>query len=315
MLLGFYWDISYAKISEEMDRQTIKEDQISALFCIRWYAAETSKPYEERTALKKLEKLKEVKKARELLCHAIFLYFEYRNYVSSDKALLILGNLLQNVPAEFQNETMVFFELLTSAAFSGMSGHEKADTKDNVSKRLISEVFSLAPMKLKKTAAEDWNKYGVPTEFSKFVSIARSAWSACREFVEGLLFFLFCATDDAKALDVEEFEKAYEFLPFSSKPNYLMGLVILELMGKSEKKEGKGDHPLAGPSKEFALAEDLMGDIRRAFAFWKLIIGLIGTVYTHKAIDQERYDRFLEADKFLEGRLEAIGINDMIKSK
>ena len=310
-----YWDIGYAKITEEMDRQLIKEGQIGPLFCIKWYVSEVSKALEVRN-LKKIEKPKEMKKARELLCHTIFMYLEHRNFLAGDKGVLILGNLYQMIPYEYQNEAMVFFELLAYAGFSGMGEKSATEKKDLISKQLISEIFSLVPMKLKKGSAEDWNEYIVTKEFANFIAVARSAWSACREFVEGLLFTLFCSTDDSKALDVEEFEKTFELLPFCEKPNYLLGNLMIHLLDEAEKQDGKQEeHPLAGPSKKFVLAEDIVGDIKRGYMFWNCTLNIVSGIYAHKAIDQERYERFVEANKYLEAKLEVLGIKDMIKSK
>ena len=311
--IALYWDVPYGKIDEEADRQSINENQIGLLFCVKWYISNIVKSYEARTALKKVEKPKDMKKAKELLCHTILMYLEHRSYISSDKELLILGDSFQGVPPDLQDESMILFELLNFGGFSGMSTSDKTvvENKDQICKQLISEVFSLVPMKLKKGAAEDWNEYQVPKEFAQFVAVARNVWSSCRELLEGLLFSLFCTTDDTKALDIEEFEKAYELLPLSSKPNYLLGIVILHLLEKGEKKEG--DHPLAGPSKKFALAEDLMADIKKGYFFWGMVQGMIAGLFSRNAISPEMQQRFIEADKYLEAKLEALGIKDMIK--
>jgi len=311
-----FWDVAYSKIAEEMDRQFIKENQIGPLFCMKWYINDASKSSDTRS-LKKLEKPKEMKKARELLCHTLFMLLENRNYISGEKSVLILGNLYQNILPEFQDEAMIFVELLTYGGLSGINETViSEDKKNKIYKQLISEIFSLVSMKLKKGTAEDWNEYSIAKEFANFMTIARSAWSACREFVEGLLFTLFCSTDESKALDIEEFEKAYELLPFGGKPNYLLGLLMLFILDEADKKEDKkAEHPLVGPSKKFVLAEDIVGDIKRGYTFWNFALSVVNGIYALQAIDKDKYELFVEANKFLEAKLEQIGIKEMIISK
>jgi hypothetical protein len=314
LYIALYWDLTQTKIAEEAERQMYKDGKKGALFCTKWFLSEIAKPYETRTALKKIEKPKEMKTAEELLCHSIFMFLEYRKYLLDDKTLLILGNLYKDINPEFQDEIMISLELLLSLGFSGMDIQEKIpiEKKDQISKQLISEVFSLVPMKLKKTGTDDLNKYPLSKELSKFVSLARNAWIFCREFMEGLLFSLFANTDESKALNIEEFEEAYRLLPFSSKPNYLMGIVISHFLDESEKKSEKADHPLSSLAQHFEVAADLLSDIKKAYSFWNTMLGMISSIHQHQGIKAELYDLFVEANKYLEEKFELMGIKSML---
>lgn len=303
----FYWNISQDKIAEEMDRQGVKTEHIGASFCTKWYIADST---EGPNCLKKVERARDMRKAQDLVCQTVFMYLENRKFISGNKQMLILGSLYQIFPPEFQDEGLVFFELLANAGFSGMA-KTSSTSKDFVSKQLISEVFSLVSMRLRKGTAEEWNDYQVSKEFVNFMPLARNAWSASRELVEGLLFVIFCNCEDSKALEVDEFEKAFELLPFGTKPNYLLGLLMIYLLEEGERKT---EHPLAGPSKKFGLASDITGDIRRGYQFWSHVMDTMNGINAHGAISKERYEWFVEADRFLEEKLEALGIKDIIKN-
>jgi hypothetical protein len=306
-----YWSISQDKIVEEMDRQGIKADQLGTIFCTKWYISDIA---ESRNYLKKVEKLKDTLRVQDLVCQTIFIYLEKRKFITGSKQTLILGSLYQMCPLEFQDEGLIFFELLAYGGLSGMS-KGSSETKDHTSKQLISEVFSLVPMRLKKGSAEDWNEYQVSKEFANFIPLARNSWQASREFMEGLLFTIFCSSDDSRTLDADQFEKAFELLPFWTKPNYLLGLLMVYLLDEADKRENnKLEHPLANLNKKFGIASDITGDIKRGYNFWNYVMEVMSGLYTPGAIAKERYECFVEANRFLEEKLEVIGIKDLIKS-
>ena len=315
-LIETFWDISYVKIKEELAKQKLSENEISPLFCLNWFIEDISRQPESRI-FKKVTRLTGVKKTIELLCVTILSYLECRNYIGGDNTLRILGQLFRNTIIEFQDETMLCFELLTSAGFSGMytQGVTSPLLKEALYKRIISEVFSFIPVKLKKGSAEEWNSYQISDEFACFVTLAKNAWTSCREFVENILFILFSSLDDTKAIETDDFEKAYELLPFSKKPNYLMGVAILYLFNppKTEIEKIDGEHPFKLLMKFFPIAHDIVADLKRAYSWWRSVIEMITILHSFNAIEQAQYDQFMGARQYLDEKLEMLGIiKDMI---
>ena len=295
-----YWNITAEKITEEMKRQSVKDGKINAAFCIKWYGSELIKAV---SSFKKIDKFVEIKQSRELLCHAMLMYLEQRNFIIGNMGILILGGLFQIFPVEFQDEGMLFFELLAYAEFSGMREKSTPDKNELICKQLISEIFSLISMKIKTGSSNDWTDCDVTKEFINFLAIAKTAWGSCRDFTEGLLFHMFCSIDESKALDVEEFEKTFDLLPFGTKPNFLLGPVMLWIFNTSLE-----DNVLKEAQQKFPMCENIEADIRKGYSFWRNTIQIVTAIHDHKDIDKQNFGYFVEANNLLEKRFESIGL-------
>eukprot|EP00826_Nyctotherus_ovalis_P015244 TRINITY_DN14319_c0_g1_i1.p1 TRINITY_DN14319_c0_g1~~TRINITY_DN14319_c0_g1_i1.p1 ORF type:complete len:547 (-),score=120.39 TRINITY_DN14319_c0_g1_i1:153-1793(-) len=293
-----YWNITRDKVTKELARQEIKDGQVSALFCIRWLGEVSDKA----ASLKKTDKLSDTRHARELACHVTLMCLEQRNFISATKGTLSLGDVYKTLPAQFHDEGLLFLELLGYSEFSGFK--EKAAREEKV-KWLVAEVLSLVSMRTKVGEAEEWNRFVIPKEFAAFLAVAKSAWSSSRDFVEGILFDLFCSTDESKAFDAEEFERAFELLPFRLKPNFLLGLIMLWILNEPESKE-----LIEEANKVFSLGEDIRADVVKGLTFWRSIMIMVSSLYARKDISQDKYELFIDANELLKNKFEVLGIKD-----
>jgi len=275
-----YWNVNKDKITKELMRQNAK---VTAQFCIRWISEVTDKA----TCLKKIDRFINIRQSRDLLCHVLLIYLEQRNYVSATKGILSLGEAYKALPIEFQDEGLIFIELLMQTEFN-IEGKE-----------LIATVFSLVPI---NGVGED---YTIPEKYINCLLVVKSVWNAIRELVEGILFSLFCSIDESKMFDVEEFEKAFESLPFKSKPNLLLGSLMLWIFNELESKD-----LIKEADKVFSLGKDIKLVIMKGYTFWKSIMLIVSSLYNHKAINQDKYQRFINANKLLEDKLETSKIKD-----
>jgi hypothetical protein len=272
-----YWNASKDKISKELARQNNK---VTVLFCIRWISEVAGKG----NCLKKIDKFIDIRQARDLLCHVLLIYLEQRNYISPTKGILPLGEACKAFPIDFQDEGLIFIELFVN------------DKLEFEGKKLIAVVFALVSINGVGEVSEELISYSL---------VVKNVWNIMRELVEGILFSLFCSIDESKAFDIEEFEKAFGSLPFKSKPNFLLGSLMLWMLNEPESK-----NLVKEAGKIFSLGENTKTEIMKGYTFWKSIMLIVSTLYTHKDINQDKYQHFINANKLLEDKLEALEINN-----
>jgi len=273
------WRIDATAIRREMERQGV--NRVGFRFCLHWHAHEFRI---EGPLYKDLTSGAPVSMSPDTDCLAALVHFmllEHMELIADDGGMTVLGNMLKDVPAQFQEPCLVALELMKFGMLSG----EPFDAAPNqpfpmevqypVSSEaalLLSRVMSLVPMRLN---TDNWNA-DVDFDLAAFHSLVRVLNRSLRLLTESSLASVLLQDMNRVKLLPKGFHCASPcahdpsqcaaIVPTFMLPRACMGIVTLFFLNY------RGNDPVAFEQDlvaRFPCCVNPLEDLRGAFTFWQ----------------------------------------------
>jgi len=287
------WQISKDALQAECNRQ--KSSRIDFRFCLNWHAHEFNQDGPLlRDVCSEAPGFPNVSNDLNSLSAGVhFMVLENLGLISEDAGMTVLGNLLKDIPSNFQEPCLTALELMKFGFLSGepfesqpnrpfpeQVKYPKAADPRTKATLLLTRVMSLVPMRLKN---DMWNA-DVDFDLAAFHSLVRILKRALRQIVEASLSSIIlkdlsrvkllpcgfmCASPKR-----EDHLSTPAVLPTFMPPRACMGIVVRNFL------EHRGDPATFFrelPTK-FPCCTQAVEDLKVAFAFWEDLQKCVQTI-------------------------------------
>jgi len=291
---GLRWQINHQALEAEMRRQGV--NHVDFKFCLNWHAHDFNADGPLiREALKENEQLPNPSNDIKSLAAVVhFMVLEHLGLIAEDAGMTVLGDVLKDTPAQFQESCLVALEMMKFGCLSG-EPFEPADPQRPFPEQvqyprqadprtkavhLLSRVMSLVPMRLKN---DMWNA-DVDFDLAAFHSLVRILKRALRQLVEASLGSMLLKDLQRVRLLPAGFMCASPkrddptttpaVLPTFMLPRACMGIVVRHFLSfKGDAEQFKKDI-----TARFPCCVQPLEDLASAFAFWNDLRRCVGTI-------------------------------------